>query len=144
MARMQQTSARIVGAAMTALHKSQPLSAVQLMVQALQLAVQDTRGLLRLQDIDTVIALPSLMSEHQFMIAHAVAQEVSIGAVVGPVCASELCKIPSHSPCCVCHACAPCMATSTCQVGRPPICLLHWPGVCTAVCQHNNTVCCTD
>jgi hypothetical protein len=72
------TAARIVGAGMTALHKQQPLTAVQLMVQALQLAVQDTRGALSMQDIDTLIALPSLMSEHQFMIGHAVAQEVRV------------------------------------------------------------------
>lgn len=70
------TCARIVGAGMTALHKSQPLTAVELMVQALQAAVQDTRGLLRLQDIDTLIALPSLMSSQHFMIGHAVAQQV--------------------------------------------------------------------
>lgn len=71
-------AARIVGAGMTALSKSQPYTAVQLMVQALQLAVEDTRGLLQMQDIDTVIALPSLMSDQHFMIGHAVAQEVGI------------------------------------------------------------------
>jgi hypothetical protein len=46
------------------------------MVQALQLAVDDTRGLLTTRDIDTLIALPSIMSEQHFMIGHAVAQEV--------------------------------------------------------------------
>lgn len=69
-------AARIVGAGMTALSKSQPYTAVQLMVQALQLAVEDTHGLLTMRDIDTVIALPSLMSDQHFMIGHAVAQEV--------------------------------------------------------------------
>jgi hypothetical protein len=69
-------AARIVGAGMTALSKSQPHTAVQLMVQALQLAVEDTHGLLTMRDIDTVIALPSLMSDQHFMIGHAVAQEV--------------------------------------------------------------------
>lgn len=69
-------AARIVGAGMTALYKSQPLTAVELMVQALQLAVDDTQGLLTMRDIDTLIALPSLMSEQHFMIGHAVAQQV--------------------------------------------------------------------
>lgn len=69
-------AARIVGAGMTALYKSQPLTAVELMVQALQLAVDDTHGLLSMRDIDTLIALPSLMSEQHFMIGHAVAQQV--------------------------------------------------------------------
>jgi len=62
---------------MTALHKSQPLPAVDLMVKALQLAVEDTRGALTLRDIDTLIALPSLMSDQHFMIGHAVAQQAS-------------------------------------------------------------------
>lgn len=70
-------AARVIGAGMTALHKSQPLTAVELMVTALQLAVEDTRGTLTLRDIDTLIALPSLMSDQHFMIGHAVAQQVS-------------------------------------------------------------------
>lgn len=77
-------AARIVGAGMTAISKSQPLTAVQLMVQALQLAVQDTHGALTMHDIDTLIALPSLMSDQHFMIGHAVAQEVCVAQRLCP------------------------------------------------------------
>jgi hypothetical protein len=85
-------AARIVGAGMTALYKSQPLTAVELMVQALQLAVDDTHGLLSMLDIDTLIALPSLMSEQHFMIGHAVAQQVMFAHFVpNTVCIAMVC-----------------------------------------------------
>jgi acetyl-CoA acetyltransferase len=74
---MAPKSACIVGAAMTALLRSQPLTPVELMVAALQSAVCDAA--LSLQDIDTLITLPSLMGD-QFMVGHAVAQAVRVGA----------------------------------------------------------------
>lgn len=93
-------SARIVGAGMTALYKSQPHTAVELMVQALQQAVEDTRGLLTLRDIDTLIALPSLMSEQHFMMAHAVAQEVrgsAVCAALPALPAAAVCSLPTST-----------------------------------------------
>lgn len=61
---------------MTALSqaKVQQKDAVGLMVEALQLALKDAS--LQLHDLDTLIALPSLMSDQHFMIGHAVAQQV--------------------------------------------------------------------
>ncbi len=103
-----QAAARIVGAGMTALYKSQPLTAVELMVQALQLAVEDTQGLLSMRDIDTLIALPSLMSEQHFMIGHAVAQQVQYTHNLQGK--TSVAKVYNHS------GCAPC---SSCLSGRP-------------------------
>jgi 3-oxoacyl-[acyl-carrier-protein] synthase III len=72
--------ARIIGCGMTALRsgkaaRGHPSNAVALMVEALQLAVQDAG--VNISDLDTLIALPSLMSEQHFMIGHAVAQQVN-------------------------------------------------------------------
>jgi 3-oxoacyl-[acyl-carrier-protein] synthase III len=72
--------ARIIGCGMTALRngklaREHPSNAVALMVEALQLAVQDAG--LNIGELDTLIALPSLMSEQHFMIGHAVAQQVN-------------------------------------------------------------------
>eukprot|EP00775_Hariotina_reticulata_P012329 gene12329-12464_t len=54
----------------------QQLDAVQLMVQALSAAVKDAS--MELTDVDMLIALPSLMSKHHFMIGHAVAQAAQL------------------------------------------------------------------
>ena len=63
---------------MTALSQSkvQRCDAVGLMVEALQLAVRDAS--MGVEDLDTLIALPSLMSDQHFMIGHAVAQQVCV------------------------------------------------------------------
>jgi hypothetical protein len=100
-------AARIVGAGMTAMYKSQPRTAVELMVQALQLAVDDTRGLLTMRDIDTLIALPSLMSEQHFMIGHAVAQQVGFRSVpvAGFVGQTPGCIRTAHHNCSITRAC---------------------------------------
>jgi hypothetical protein len=50
------------------------MPAVKLMVQALALALNDSR--LAPSELDGIIALPSLMSDQHFMMAHAVAQQV--------------------------------------------------------------------
>eukprot|EP00878_Enallax_costatus_P005466 GHUV01005737.1.p1 GENE.GHUV01005737.1~~GHUV01005737.1.p1 ORF type:complete len:517 (+),score=149.24 GHUV01005737.1:195-1553(+) len=73
-----QSLARIVGTGMTALSqaKVQRADAVGLMVEALQLAVRDAS--MKLEDLDTLIALPSLMSDQHFMIGHAVAQKAGV------------------------------------------------------------------
>lgn len=78
--------ARIIGCGMTALRsgkvaREQPSDAVALMVQALQLAVRDAG--VQMSELDTLIALPSLMSEQHFMIGHAVAQQVGSGRTLG-------------------------------------------------------------
>lgn len=80
---------RIIGTGMTALRSGKaaqqhPADAVTLMVEALHLAVQDAG--ISLSDLDTLIALPSLMSDQHFMIGHAVAQQVmcSNGAAMSP------------------------------------------------------------
>jgi hypothetical protein len=78
--------ARIIGCGMTALRSGKaaqehPSNAVALMVEALQLAVQD--ACINISDLDTLIALPSLMSEQHFMIGHAVAQQVKHGVHLG-------------------------------------------------------------
>lgn len=65
------------GAAGAASAAPTPLS---LMLQALSLALADTDGRVAISDLDGLIALPSLMGDHQFMIGHAVATEAGLFA----------------------------------------------------------------
>jgi 3-oxoacyl-[acyl-carrier-protein] synthase III len=65
------------------------------MVQALQLAVQDAG--VSVSELDTLIALPSLMSEQHFMIGHAVAQQVRVSSVAA-VCLSAAAAAAAVQP----------------------------------------------
>ena len=68
--------ARIAGVGMTPISQCREnhVPAVSLMVHALTLALDDAG--LDSDHLDGLIALPSLMSDQHFMIAHAVAQQV--------------------------------------------------------------------
>jgi hypothetical protein len=57
--------ARLIGAGMTMMNSKPPSQPVQLMAQALQIALNDAK--LDLNDLDGVIGLPSLMGNNHFM-----------------------------------------------------------------------------
>ena len=66
--------ARILGVGMTPLSYSGSTSATTLMIQALAEALSDAG--IATRELDGLVAIPSLMSDQKFMIAHALATQV--------------------------------------------------------------------
>jgi hypothetical protein len=63
--------ARVIGAGCTQINPKPPLTAIGYMVEALHAALQDAS--LSPQDLDGLVAVPSLVSSSHFMQAHVVA-----------------------------------------------------------------------